>query len=61
MEQDGILKYLIEGGDLSQYGLSNAVTRYSSDVEDYDRATQIESIGWAVATMPATQWKEINE
>ena len=60
LEQDGILKYLIEGGDLSQYGLSNAVTRYSSDVEDYDRATQMESIGWAVATMPATQWKEIN-
>ena len=25
-EQEGILKYLIAGGDLSLYGLSNAVT-----------------------------------
>lgn len=31
-EQEGILKYLIEGGDLSLYGLSNAVTRASQDV-----------------------------
>ena len=28
-EQNGILKYLIEGGDLSKYGLSNAITRAS--------------------------------
>ena len=34
-EQEGILKYLIEGGDLSLYGLSNAVTRASQDVESY--------------------------
>ena len=56
-EQEGILKYLIEGGDLSLYGLSNAVTRASQDVESYDRATALEGIGWQVATMPATQWK----
>ncbi len=31
-------QYLIEGGDLSQYGLSNAVTRASQDVASYDRA-----------------------
>ena len=33
-------QYLIEGGDLSQYGLSmsNAVTRASQDVTSYDRA-----------------------
>lgn len=59
-EQEGILKYLIEGGDLSKYGLSNAVTRMSQDVESYDRATQLEGIGWQVATMDKHQWKEIN-
>ena len=32
-EQEGILKYLIEGCDLSLYGLSNAVTRASQDVD----------------------------
>lgn len=59
-EQEGILKYLIEGGDLSLYGLSNAVTRASQDVESYDRATALEGIGWQVATMNPAQWKEIN-
>ncbi len=59
-EQDNILNYLISGGDLSLYGLSNAITRASQDVESYDRATALEGIGWQVATMPEAQWKEIN-
>ena len=59
-EQDDVLKYLIQGGDLSLYGLTNAITRASQDSPSYDRATTMESIGWQVATMPASQWKEIN-
>lgn len=59
-EQDSILNYLIQGGDLSLYGLSNAITRASQDVESYDRATALEGIGWQVAAMPTNQWKEIN-
>lgn len=59
-EQDNILNYLISGGDLSLYGLSNAITRASQDVDSYDRATALEGIGWQVATMEPAQWKEIN-
>ena len=59
-EQDGILNHLIMGGDLSLYGLGNAVTRASQDVESYDRATELEAIGWKVMTMPPAQWKEVN-
>ena len=59
-EQDSVLQHLIAGGDLSQYGLSNAITRASQDVESYDRATTLEGIGWQVAAMPAVQWKELN-
>ena len=59
-EQDSILNYLIQGGDLSLYGLSNAITRASQDVDSYDRATALEGIGWQVATMPKKQWEEIN-
>ena len=47
-EQDGIFRYLVEGGDLSLYGLTNAVTRMSQDVDSYDRATALEWIGWQV-------------
>lgn len=44
-EGKGVLNHLIEGGDLSQYGLINAVTRTSQDVDDYDRATDLEILG----------------
>lgn len=47
-EQNGIFKYLVEGGDLSLYGLTNAVTRASQDVDSYDRATALEGIGWQI-------------
>ena len=59
-ETDNVLRYLIEGGDLSLYGLSNAVTRMSQDSESYDRATDLETIGWNIATMPGEQWRSIN-
>ena len=59
-EQESILDYLIAGGDLSLYGLSNAVTRASQDIESYDRATTLENIGWQVVNMSPSQWREIN-
>jgi hypothetical protein len=59
-ENDGILRHLIEGGDLSLWGLSNAVTRTAADSENYDRATSLESVGWQIATMSPQIWREIN-
>ena len=60
-ESTAVLQHLIEGKDLTLYGLSNAITRYSQDVESYDRATELESIGYNVLSMPASQWKRINQ
>jgi len=60
-EQSGILRHLIEGRDLSAYGLMNAVTRVSQDVESYDRATELERLGPKVLELPQSQWKEIAE
>ena len=59
-EQDDVLKYLIEGGDLSLYGLSNAVTRMSQDVENYDRAVELENVGWNMVTMAPEMWRAVN-
>lgn len=59
-EEKGVLQHLIEGKDLSLYGLSNAVTRFSQDVESYDRATDLEGIGYKILTMPKKQWNRIN-
>ena len=47
-ESSGILRYLIEGKDLTNYGFGNAVTRIAQDVASYDRSTELESIGFQV-------------
>ena len=41
--------------------MSNAVTRHSQDVKDYDRATALEGIGYNILSMPARQWSRINQ
>ena len=58
-ERGGVLSYLIKGGDLTQYGLVNAVTRASQDVEDYDRATELERIGGSVLELTKQEWEQI--
>lgn len=58
-EADGVLRALIDGGDLTQWGLSSAITRYSQDVPGYDRATELEKAGGAVMVMTADEWKEV--
>ena len=50
-EGRGVLDHLIRDADLSLYGLANAVTRYSQDVESYDRATELESAGYSILGM----------
>lgn len=60
-EQDSVLKHLIEGGDLSRYGMLNAVTRASQDLDDYDRATQFEHLGGAILDMERSEWRQIAE
>ncbi len=59
-ESGGVLQRLIEDADYTVYGLANAVTRYSQDVESYDRATQLESIGYSVMTMSPEIFRLIN-
>ena len=59
-EESGVLQHLIEDGNLTLYGLSNAVTRFSQDVESYDRATDLEGIGYNILTMPTNTWNRLN-
>ena len=51
-ERGSVLEHLIGGGDLSAWGLANAVTRTAQDVEDYDRSVELESIGFKIASNP---------
>ncbi len=60
-ERAGVLRHLIVEGDLSAYGLVNAVTHFSQGVEDYDRATEFEALGGKLIDLPASEWKELAE
>ncbi len=59
-ESSSILTHLIEGGDLTGYGLLNAITRTSQDLEDYDRATEFERMGGKVIELDQSQWRELS-
>jgi hypothetical protein len=48
---DGVLEWLIKGGDLSQWGLVRAVTRAAADVKDYDEATETERVGGKILSL----------
>lgn len=58
-ENQSILRHLAEGGDFSQWGIANAVTRAASDVEDYDRATELEAVGGKLIEVKADFWRDV--
>lgn len=57
----GILRHLIEGGDLTRYGLMNAITRQSQDEDDYEMATRMEKDGARIIELPRDDWRTIAE
>ncbi len=58
-EREGVLAHLIRGGDLSQWGLSSAITRFSQDVGDYERATDLERIGGRLLDLAGRDWQAL--
>lgn len=59
-ESNGVLTHLIKGGELSLLGLANAVTRHSQDVQSYDRATELEALGWDILNISRSKWNRLN-
>lgn len=60
-EKSGVLDYLAKGGDMSRYGLGNAITRYAQDVDSYDRSTELERIGGSVFELPRSSWEFVSK
>jgi len=54
-----VLRHLIVEGDPSAYGIVNAVTHASQDVEDYDRATELEALGGKLIDLPPSEWRSV--
>jgi hypothetical protein len=59
IEQEDVLRNLIEGADLTLWGLTNAVTATAHTAASFDRATEIEAIGGRFFALPAAEIKEI--
>jgi hypothetical protein len=60
-ETGGILRALIEGGDLSAWGVINAVTAQAHTAKDYDRSVDFENAGGQLLELPRSDWKRILE
>lgn len=58
-EQTSILTYLIEGGDLSQWGAVNAITAAAKSATGFDRVAELEEIGGKLAALPANEWARV--
>lgn len=57
-EGEGILEAFARGGDITQWGLSNAVTAQAHDHADYDRAFEFERLGSRILELPATTFDQ---
>jgi|TARA_Y100000310_G_C20612008_1_gene778504 hypothetical protein len=60
-ERGSVLRHLIEGADMSRYGMVQAVTRASQDAASYDRATDLEVVGGQVLELSKDDWSVISE
>lgn len=58
-EKDAVLRNLIEGADLSLWGLSNAITATAQTAESYDRATDLEAIGGRLFDLAGAEVAEL--
>ncbi|WP_146138207.1 DUF932 domain-containing protein [Chamaesiphon polymorphus] len=58
-ESNKVLNHLIRAGDLSRYGMLNAVTRTAEDLPCYNRASEVERLGSSVLYLPQSTWREV--
>ena len=58
-ERAGVLRHLIGEANLSGYGLINAVTGYSQEIDNYDRATEFELLGGKLVDLNQTEWEQL--
>lgn len=60
-EKSSILRALIEGADLSAWGVVNAVTGLAHKATSYDRAVELEAAGGALVDLAPTEWRRMLE
>ena len=58
-ETEAILEHFMQAGDYSRWGLANAVTRTANDLDDYDRASELEAAGWTTLTLGTNEGQRV--
>jgi len=58
-EGGSVLSFLAAGGDLSQWGMANAVTAAAKGADNFDRQEELERLGGALVALPAGEWSKI--
>jgi len=56
-----VLQHLAAGGELSRFGLINAVTRAAADEPSYDVASELERVGGRIIELPKTEWAQLTK
>lgn len=60
-EQMSVLHNLIKDGDLTRWGLANAVTRAAQDVDSFDRSVELEGLGSQIINLARKDWRVISQ
>jgi hypothetical protein len=58
-ETNSVLTNLIKDGDLTKWGAGNAVTAVANEIDDYDRATELQHLGGNLMAMNDRDWHKI--
>lgn len=58
-EGEDVLAFLAGGGDMTQWGLVNAVTSAANQATDYDRAVELEKIGGQILELESAAWRTL--
>jgi hypothetical protein len=58
-EQESVLTNLVREGDLSRWGMLNAVTATATTVTNFDRGVELEEAGWSIANLSRRDWERI--
>ena len=58
-EQETVLTNLVREGDLTRWGMLNAVTATAATVENFDRGVELEETGWSIANLSRRDWDRI--
>lgn len=59
-ESKAIYRNLCEGKEYTQYGLGNSITALARELEDKDRAYDLQKTGYKVLTLPGRNWNNLH-